>query len=253
LSPLDIQRHGRVVELALDRPQSANAFNTELYDALAGALEEAAEDPEVSCVLLAAAGKRFCAGVDLDELGAAADSGKPSGERAYDRLMLAVEPFPKPLLAAVNGVAVGIGFTVLGHADVILASTTARFLAPFASLGLVPEAGSTATLPARLGPQRTARLLFSGDALSAEEAERCGFVDRVVEPAHLRSEALSLAERIAAMPLESLTATKRLLLEARGDDAAAARRREDRAFRAALARPDTAQRIRRALARPGGG
>jgi enoyl-CoA hydratase/carnithine racemase len=245
---LTIREHPRFVELVLDRREAANAFDARLYEALAAALERASAADSVACGVLAATGSVFCAGADLGDLEAALGDQPTPAQRAYDRLMVVVESFPKPLIAAVEGPAVGIGFTLLGHFDLIVASPAARFLAPFARLGLAPEAGSSATLPARLGPQRAARLLLAAEWLSVDEAERCGFVDRIVPPEEARATALELAERIGAMPLDSLLATKRLLRAAAPSDAEAAREREDAAFRAALARPETARRVRSALA-----
>ncbi|WP_051791251.1 enoyl-CoA hydratase-related protein [Amycolatopsis jejuensis] len=229
------ERRDRVLELTLNRPSAGNAFDAELYGALADLLADAASDVEVSCVVLGG-GDRFSAGADLRDL-AADPARRQTARDAYDRLLGQLEQFPKPLIAAVAGPAVGIGFTLLGHVDIVLVADNARFRAPFAALGLVPEAGSSATLPAMLGPQRAAHLFYSGAWLSAEQAVEAGLALCRVPVDELRSTAAALADRIAAAPLSSLTATKRLLAASRVIDAAAARRREDEAFTTALADP----------------
>lgn len=250
---LDIERHDRFVELVLNRPEAGNAFDVELYEALATAVERAAADPAVGCVVLTATGPLFCAGADLNAFAAVIEQQDDAWQRGYDRLLTAVESFPKPLLAAVGGPAVGIGLTLLGHADIVLVSEAAKFRAPFARLGLVPEAGSTVTLPERLGAQRAAYLLFTGAWLSAADAVTWGLATRQVPADQLRPEALAIAKGVAAAPIESLVATKHLLTEGRASDAAAARRREDAAFVAALERDETAALVSQALDAVAGG
>jgi enoyl-CoA hydratase/carnithine racemase len=219
--------HPGVRVLTLDRPEALNAFDRSLFEALSEALASAAEDPGVGCVVLTGAGRAFTAGSDL----AGDDDGDGGGEDPYERLMGTIEGFSKPLIAAVNGLAIGIGTTLLGHCDLVLAADSARFRVPFTSLGLVPEAGSTATLPAMMGRQAAAHALFSSGWISAEEARESGLVWRLRPAEELLPEAVAVAAEIAAQPLESLVATKRLLLAERLPGARAAREREDPEFR----------------------
>jgi enoyl-CoA hydratase/carnithine racemase len=125
--------------------------------------------------------------------------------------------FPKPLIAAVNGLAVGIGCTILAHCDIVLVADSARLRAPFVSLGVVPEAASSRLLPERMGWQAAAELLFTAQWLDADAAVDTGIARRKVAHERLLDEALDLARRIAAMPITSLVETKKLLLDARGD------------------------------------
>jgi enoyl-CoA hydratase/carnithine racemase len=154
----------------------------------------------------------------------------PDAEHGFRRFVGALEAFPKPAIAAVNGVAVGLGTTMLPYCDIVLASATARFRLPFASLGVVPEAGSSFNLPAVMGWQAAAHALFTAEWLDADQALACGLVWRVVEPDALVSEAVAVARTVARMPLVSLMETKRLLLATRLDLARAARHREEAVF-----------------------
>ena len=239
----------RVRRLTLDRPEALNAFTPALFDAVAGALTEAAADPEIGCVVLTGAGRAFSSGSSLGDSNGSGD-GDDDGA-AYERFLVVLEGFPKPLIAAVNGLAVGIGTTLLGHCDLVLAATSARFRMPFTSLGLVPEAGSTATMPALMGRQAAAHALFGSGWVSAEEALATGLVWRLVADEELAEEAQAVAAAIAAHPVESLVATKEFLLAARGPAAAAARLREDPEFRRLQAGPAHRQAVEAFLARRG--
>ncbi len=220
---IDLDVRDGVTTITLTREASLNAFGGAQYAALARALEHAEGDPSVHCVLLTARGRAFSAGSDLND-----DGGEPD---AYERFIARLEGFAKPIVAAVNGLAVGIGATLLGHCDIVIAADEARFRLPFAALGLVPEAGSTVTLPTRMGPQATAHAMFTGGWISAADAAAAGLVWRTCPADRLASEAAELCATIAAMPVESLIATKQLLLETRLPAARAAREREERVFR----------------------
>jgi enoyl-CoA hydratase/carnithine racemase len=227
-----------VRSLTLNRPDALNAINADLLRALTAALHDAAGDPAISVVLLTGAGRAFTAGSDI------ADDGKEEGAPdPWDPFIETLECFPKPLVAAVNGLAVGVGTTLLGHCDLALAGESARFKLPFASLGLVPEAGSSFTLPALMGRQAAAHALLTGTWVGAEEAASRGLVLRVVADADLADEAAELCTSIAAHPVESLMATKALLLAARLPEALAARSREEPEFRRMLAGPAHARAL----------
>jgi len=210
--------------LTLDRPEARNAFNPELYDAVRVALGAAAADDGVKVCVVTGAGDIFSAGQDLKVLATLKDD--PSGANAFDPFARAVAAFDKPLIAAVNGAAVGVGTTMLLHCDLVLASDTARFKLPFVSLGLVPEAGSSLLLPAVIGPQAAAFYLLTGDWMTAEEAVARGLAWKCCAPERLLDETLEIARRIATAPLEALQNSKRLLLAARVDAVTAAMDRE---------------------------
>jgi enoyl-CoA hydratase/carnithine racemase len=160
----------------------------------------------------------------------------PSASRGDDpgpgfpRFIDTVAAFEKPLLAAVNGLGVGIGLTVLLHCDVVLIARGARLRAPFVPLGVVPEAASSLLMPAVMGGQRAAVALYTGEWISADDAVACGLALRVVEPDALLAETLDLADRIARMPVSALVETKRLVVAGRIDAVRAARAREDKVF-----------------------
>jgi enoyl-CoA hydratase/carnithine racemase len=145
-------------------------------------------------------------------------------------LLAALETFDKPLVAAVNGVAVGIGFTMLPHCDLVLVAEGARMRAPFAEMGVPPEAASSVLLPARMGWQRAAELLFTSRWLSASDAVECGIALRVVPAADLLDHVLDLAATVATAPLPALRAIKSTMLAGRADAVGAARAREEAAF-----------------------
>jgi enoyl-CoA hydratase/carnithine racemase len=223
-----VDDHGAVRLLTLDRPEALNAFDSPLYRAAGAALDAARADDAVKVVVLTGAGRAFSAGQDLGEMARLA--GGEAVESGFPVLLEALQAFDKPLVAAVNGPAVGIGFTLLPHCDLVLAAEGARFRTPFAEMGVPPEAASSYLFPARMGWQRAAEVLFTSPWLSAEDAVACGIALRVVPAADLLAEALALAAAVAAAPLPALRAIKSTMLAARADAVAAARAREEAAF-----------------------
>jgi enoyl-CoA hydratase/carnithine racemase len=215
--------------LTLNRPKALNAFNDDLYDALRVALEEAATSPEIAVVVLTGSGRAFSAGQDLAELETPRrhDDGLKHG---FPPFIECVETFPKPLIAAVNGIGIGIGLTILPHCDLVLIADDARIRAPFVSLGVTAEAGSTHLLPETIGWQETAHLLYTASWLDASHAVTSGIAWRSFPGDSLLDAALETAGEIAAMPIASLVGTKKLLLDARLDAVRAARDRENVTF-----------------------
>ncbi len=226
---MTIEDRGRVRVLTLDRPEALNAFNDDLYDAVRGGLQGAAEHPELAVVILTGRGRAFSAGQDLGELGNPRrhDDGQPHG---FGPFIEALEAFPKPLIAAVNGIGVGIGLTLLPHCDLVLIAEDARLRAPFASLGVTVEAGNSYLLPATIGWGEAAHLLYTASWIDAAKAVEIGLAWKLTPKGQVLDEALELAQEIAAMPIASLVATKKLLLDARLDAIRAARNRENVSF-----------------------
>lgn len=221
----------RVRTLTLNRPEALNAFNEALYDTVAEALASAAADPEVAVVLITGTGRGFSAGQDLTEMQARiTDPGFTPGAHGFPGLIDALAAFPKPLLCAVNGLAVGLGATILGFADLAFMSTTARVKCPFTSLGVAPEAASSYLLPQLVGRQNAAWLLMSSEWVDAPDALRMGLVWRLCEPEDLVAEATRHAEILAARPISSLIAVKQAMVEPTRGEIAAARTREDGYF-----------------------
>jgi enoyl-CoA hydratase/carnithine racemase len=224
----------RVRLLTLDRPEARNALDTDHYHALADALDGAATSTELAVVTLTGSGPAFCAGQDLAEMGRLGDPGRRSdgerGDHGFTRFVGALEAFPKPLVAAVNGLAVGLGVTMLPYCDLVLVADDARFRVPFASLGVVPEAGSSFTLPLAMGRQAAAHALLSGAWFDAATAVATGLAWKSCPPDQLRDEALDVARAMARLPIVSLRETKRLMREGWLEAAQTARAREEDVF-----------------------
>ncbi len=219
---------GAVRLITLDRPDVLNAFDTALYRSLATALDDARADDSVHVVVITGVGRAFSAGQDLAEMAQLASGA--SIESGFPALLDAVQTFDKPLLAAVNGLAVGIGFTVLPHCDLVLVAESARFRTPFAEMGVPPEAASSYLFPARMGRQRASYVLFTGAWLDAAQAVEYGIAFAAYPDDQLLPRTLELAAAIAAAPLAALRAIKHAMIAAEGPAVAAARAREDAAF-----------------------
>ena len=153
---LDIEDRGRVRLLTLNRPDALNAFSEALYDATAQALIDSAADPDVAVVVLTGTGRAFCAGTDLVEMGARnpGGGGVEPGVHGFAGMIDQMDSFPKPFICAINGLAIGVGATMLGFADLAFMSSEARLRCPFSSLGVAPEAASSYTFPLLLGRQQ---------------------------------------------------------------------------------------------------
>jgi len=211
---LIVTRTGGVMEIRFNRPEKKNALTRAMYDGVVAALEAAEADPSVRVVMLTGTGDTFTSGNDI----------KDFQQRAAARNTSAASPFlttlstlKKPLIAAVNGAAIGVGTTMLAHCDLIVAAKSARFVMPFTRLGLVPEAGSSLLFPQLLGHQRASAMLLLGDALDADTAHAAGFVYQVVEDAALMDAARALAGRLAALPPEAIRQTKHLMRRGKSD------------------------------------
>lgn len=210
---LRISDDNRVRTLVLDRPEALNAFNEELYHATAVALRNAATDPAVAVVLLTGAGRAFSAGNDLKEMQARITDSTLSNQGSHFSTMIsALTELSKPLICAVNGVGVGIGTTILGYADLVFMSSSARLKCPFTSLGVAPEAASSYLLPRLIGRQNAAWLLLSSEWIDAAEALRMGIAWKVCEPDELLPEARKHAETIASRSIPSLVAVKQTMV-----------------------------------------
>ncbi len=230
-SMLQIEDSEGVRLLTLDRPEALNAFNQELYHALASALDDSADDDSVSVVVLTGSGRAFSAGNDLIEMGAQlSGSAERPGSSGFPTLMDAVVEFPKPFICAVNGLALGIGATILGHADLAFMSTDARIKCPFSSLGVAPEAASSYTFPRIMGRQQASWVLMSSKWFSSQQCVEMGLAISVHEPDDLLDVALGHAVELAALPLVSLMATKRLIGAHHRASIELARSGEDAAF-----------------------
>ena len=199
---------GGIVEIRLDRTDKKNALTGAMYDTMTAALLEGCGRDSARVFLISAEGATFCAGNDIGDFLRARDD--PSEPPAL-RFIAALVACAKPIVAAVQGAAVGIGTTMLLHCDLVYASPEASLSVPFVNMGLVPEAGSSLLLPHVLGASRAARLLLLGEALGAEEAREAGLVTAVVPLEALREHARGKASLLAAKPPMALAATRALM------------------------------------------
>lgn len=197
-----------VMEIRFNRPEKKNALTRAMYDGVVAAFAAADSDPAIRVILLTGTGDTFTSGNDIRDF---QQRGANRDAPAASPFLTALSTLKKPLLAAVNGAAIGVGTTMLAHCDLIVAARSARFVMPFTRLGLVPEAGSSLLFPALLGHQRAAAMLLLGDALDAETARDVGLVYQVVDDAELLPAAHALARRLAALPPEAIRQTKHLM------------------------------------------
>ena len=194
-----------ILRIQINRPQKKNALTPAMYDALREAIESANEDSDIRVIFLTGSGDSFSAGNDLSSFLQEPESS------AAAQFIQAIAATKVPIVAAVNGVAVGVGVTMLLHCDLVYAAAGAKFNFAFIDLGLLPEAASTYLLPRMLGSRRAAELLMLGEAFSAEKARDCGIVNQVLDPDDLEALAWAKAEQLAAKPPEALRQTKMLL------------------------------------------
>ena len=227
---LTIEREGPVAVLRINRPEARNALGQEGDgEAIAAACDAVNRDPEVRCAILTGEGKAFSAGGDLksmrDRTGAFAGGALDIREgfrRTIHRIVRAIHGLEMPLIAAVNGPAIGLGCDLATLADVRIAAPEASFGVPFVRIGLVPGDGGAWLLPRAIGMSRAAELFYSGRTIDAATAERWGLVSRIAAPGQLMAEARALALDIAQHPREALRMTKAMLRQAEGGDLGAA-------------------------------
>jgi enoyl-CoA hydratase/carnithine racemase len=201
----------RVTTVEFHRPEKKNALTGGMYDAMSDAIARAESDPEVRVVLLRGQADCFTAGNDLTDFLEAGQAGGVGVATPAPRFLAAIRTARKPLLAAVGGVAVGIGTTMLLHCELVYAAPDARFQMPFVPLGLVPEGGSSLLLPMLAGYQRAAEMLLLGRPFGAEAARAAGLVNEVVPAARLMDHAREMALAVAALPPESVRIAKEMM------------------------------------------
>ena len=227
---IEIADDGRVRTITFRRPEAKNAMNTAMWDGTTEALIAAAADPTVAVVVLTGSEDSFSAGQDLVEMAAIATGSTLEQEHGFSGLCRTLIDFPKPLILGVNGLGLGFGVTVLGLADLVFASTTARFKCPFTGLGVAPELASSATFPRLLGRQNASWVLMSSEWISAAEAHAMGLVFEVCEPDELMDHTMTAARTLAAKPISSLIETKATIVEPMRAALHAAHERENTAF-----------------------
>jgi len=204
---------GPVRTLTLNRPTALNSFTGAMHAELRAALETAANDPAVRCLVITGAGRGFCAGQDLNDPDMAAAEGQAPDvggvvERLYKPLALRIRTMPVPVIAMVNGVAAGAGANFAFGCDFVVAARSASFIQAFSKIGLIPDCGGTWLVPRIIGRAMAIGLAMTGDKLPAEEAQRIGLIWRCVDDASLADETRALAMKLAAMPSRALAATR---------------------------------------------
>jgi 2-(1,2-epoxy-1,2-dihydrophenyl)acetyl-CoA isomerase len=216
LETIECRRSGGVAWLVLNRPDALNAWTRQLGEELTQALEEVAADPAVRAIVLTGAGRAFSSGADLRSgIGSVTEAGAPDVRtelrEVYHPLILRVRTLPKPVIAAVNGPAVGIGASLALACDLIVAAQSAYFLMAFVNIGLGLDGGASHTLVARVGHARAFEIAYLGERIPAETALVWGLVNEVVADDQLTDRATALAQRLAAGPPGSYAAIKRTI------------------------------------------
>ena len=212
--------------LTLNRPKALNSFTGPMHDALRNALDAAATDGGVRCVVLTGAGRAFCAGQDLADPSVAPDPTPSAAPKDlghvistyYAPLVARLRSMPVPVIAAVNGVAAGAGANIALCCDLVVAARSASFIQAFTKIGLVPDTGGTWLLPRLVGSARALGIAMLGDKLPAEEAERIGLIWQCVDDPALAETAAALAQKLAGMPTRALVATRRAMAAAQDSD-----------------------------------
>ncbi|MBX3479373.1 MAG: enoyl-CoA hydratase/isomerase family protein [Caulobacter sp.] len=209
---------GGVMTLSFNRADKKNAITDAMYKVLADGLEEAEADPAIRAVLFRSETDSFTAGNDLADFAAQNASGDTSREaglqRNVTRFLKALAAAEKPLVAAVRGVAVGVGTTMLLHCDLVYVADDARLMTPFVNLALVPEAASSWLLPARIGHARAYAMFALGEPVSGAEAATIGLANKALPSAEVDAAALAAARQVATKPMGSLKITKQLMRDA---------------------------------------
>ena len=198
--------------ITLRRPEKKNALTREMYRAMSEAIDTAQADPAIRCLVISGGPGVFTAGNDLEDFlkDGTSNTDAPRESDAVT-FLYSLAHNTKPIIAAVDGIAIGIGTTMLFHCDYVIASTAATFSTPFIHLGLVPEGASSLLMPRTMGHQRAFAMLVMGRTVSADEAQVAGFVNAVVAPGHTEAEARKVAREICALPAEAVAISRKLL------------------------------------------
>ena len=242
---LDTQS-GAVRYLTFNRPAKMNALTRGMYADLAKALNDAAGDFSVRAVVITSEGDHFTAGNDIADF---MDNPPSADSSEVANFLAALLNFPKPLIAAVKGNAVGVGTTMLLHCDVVVATPTANFSMPFVSLGLVPEAGSTYLFPSLVGYQRAAKIFLTGESFGSTQAIEMGLIAEIAEDT--LAAATRFAEQIAEQPPQAVINTKALLKARNHDSVAAVMRAEFEIFAFALQSDEAMEAFMKFMAKKG--
>ena len=234
------EHSGSILRLQFNRPSKKNAMTSVMYITMADLLNNAAKDDSVRVVLWHGAGDSFCAGNDLEDF---LKNPMGPGDSPQSRLIEALVNFDKPVVAAVQGFAIGGGTTMLTHCDFVYAGESAKFQMPFINLALVPEFGTSYSLPARIGYLRAAELIQLGQPFDAKHAMELGLVTQVVAEEKLLATATATAQKLAEKPADALQACKRLMKNPWREQLVEAAKAENKEFSARLRSADTKEAL----------
>ena len=240
MSDIVSERSGSILRVQFNRPAKKNAMTSAMYIAMADLLNNAAKDDSVRVVLWHGAGDSFCAGNDLEDF---LKNPMGPGDSPQSRLIDAFIAFDKPIVAAVHGFAIGGGTTMLTHCDFVYAGESAKFQMPFINLALVPEFGTSYSIPARIGYLRAAELIQLGQPFDAKHAMELGLVTQVVPDERLLATATATAQKLAEKPTDALQACKRLMKNPWREQLAEAAKAENKEFSVRLRSADTKEAI----------
>ena len=232
---------GPLMSVTMNRPEKKNALTNTMYGALADGLQRAQDDPAIRCILIRSEGDSFTAGNDLSDF-AAVSAGTAPTERHVTRFLHGLATADKPIVAAVQGLAVGVGTTMLLHCDVVCVTDQARLTTPFVDLALVPEAASSLLLQARIGYARAFSMIALGEPVDGKTAVEWGLARYLVSADGLRAKALAVAHTLAEKPIGALRATKRLMRD--GAQLKQVMDRESAVFSEQLRSPEAAEAFR---------
>ena len=236
VAQIDLERNGAVLVITINRPEKKNALTNAMYGAMSDALVTARGDAAIRCVMITGAGDTFTAGNDIGDFAAVAAGDLKQSERHVHGFLESLATFDKPLIAAVPGLAVGVGTTMLLHCDLVVLGEAARLSTPFVDLALVPEAGSSLLLQARIGYVRSFAMFALGERIDAQTALAWGLANKVVPAEALHAEALAFARAITLRAPGALLATKQLMRD--GEAMAARMKAEAAAFEDRLQSPE---------------
>jgi len=238
---IDVTVENKIMTVRIQRPEKKNALTVAMYGAIKDAVEEAGTRDDVHVVLIRGTDDCFTAGNDLGDFQRRSGDSS-SGEGSGLSVIRALMELDKPVIAAINGLAIGIGVTMLAHCDFVYVGESARLRAPFVDLGLCPEAGSSLLLPLLIGPRRAADMLLAADTLTGAEAAACGLASAVYPDAELYQRAQERAKLLAAKPPVAMRESKRLMQRVNKDQVSHAITVEGEKF-AELLRAPEAQNI----------
>ncbi|MDH6258505.1 enoyl-CoA hydratase-related protein [Bradyrhizobium sp. BR13661] len=203
---------GAIRMITMRRPEKKNTLTQDMYLAMSDAINAAQSNPAIRCLILAGRSGVFTAGNDIgDFLKAATEAEDLARPRNSVTFLQSLVNNRKPIIAAVDGIAIGIGMTMVVHCDYVLASTTTTFSSPYIQYGLVPDGATSLLVPHMVGHQRAFAMLLMGREMSAEEAREAGLVNQIVAPGHVEVEALKVAREICALPADAVAVTRKLL------------------------------------------